>query len=611
MHRPVHVRSPLVVASLALSACLITILNAPAARGEGAGLAAKAASEETLARGEELFARQWLPNDPRSRGGDGLGPVYNERSCLGCHHQGGTGGSAGADRNIEIITATGQTANASGAFYSFSMSYGAAGFQYRIGNSTNPSRPPRLNLADLVQIHPGFRDATSVVLHRFGPDPDYRAWRESIPGQHGAIFIRTSQRNPTPLFGLGLIDAIPDEVIESAARRRFAGSNPVRGRVSRLADGRIGRFGWKAQTATLAEFVHSAAAVELGLEMPGRHQAGDPRIPVLSPPGLDLDEDDCDALVAYVRNLSAPDDAARVPDDPKEVLHAKAGASVFKSLGCAHCHMPSLGDLEGIYSDLLLHDMSPQLGDTSSYGVFAARAPGEAPPRPRPIGGRGPARPTRSGVHRRSGASAIPPPTCTTGGRSTSTRRSGATAGRPPPRRRSTRRLPRASDPSSRHSSCRSPPRRSPRSREATSDRPPGSFRQADVEVAELPGVDGAGGAGHEIGAARRLGEGDAVADVGQSRVEHHQAIQAEGDAAVGRGAVAEGSEEESEFLIGLRGGQAQEAEDPGLDVRVVATDRATGGLLAVDDEVISLARTRAGSDSSRCRSSARGIVNG
>jgi CxxC motif-containing protein (DUF1111 family) len=217
-----------------------------------------------------------------------------------------------------------------------------------------------------------------VVLHRFGPDADYRAWRERVPGPHGAIFIRSSQRNPTPLFGLGLIDAIPDEVLESAAKRRFAGWPQVKGRLSRTSDGRIGRFGWKAQTATLEEFVLTAAAVELGLEVPGHPQAGDPRIPAIAAPGLDLSQDDCDALVAYVRRLPPPvsDDAA----GPKEAQAVKAGVAVFKSIGCAACHLPRLGDVEGIYSDLLLHDMSPQLADTSVYGIFAARDPGVPAP---------------------------------------------------------------------------------------------------------------------------------------------------------------------------------------------------------------------------------------
>jgi CxxC motif-containing protein (DUF1111 family) len=345
-------------------------------------VAAEPVSAETLALGRELFTRAWVPHDGRSHGGDGLGPVYNERSCLGCHHQGGPGGAATGDKNIEIVSPGGDLFPAIGAFYTFGMSFGGAGFQYRFASNAKPVQPPPPNAADLAQIHAGFRDAPSVVLHRYGPDADYRAWREKIPGQHGAIFLRSSQRNPTPLFGLGLIEAIPDEVLEAAARRRFAGVSQIRGRVSRLSDGRIGRFGWKAQTATLTEFVLTAAAVELGLEVPGHSQAGDPRIPALAARGLDMNQDECNALAAYVRSLPPP--TVDLPANPKDAQQAKAGGAVFKAAGCATCHLPRLGDVEGIYSDLLLHDMSPQMADTSLYGSFAARDPGAAKPAPAP-----------------------------------------------------------------------------------------------------------------------------------------------------------------------------------------------------------------------------------
>lgn len=335
-----------------------------------------------LAEGRAIFAREWVPGDGRSHGGDGLGPVYNERSCLACHNQGGPGGSAAADKNIDIVTARGDGLPADGFFYAFGMNFGGAGFQYRFVSNVNPANNPAPRVAVLVRIHPGFRDSSSVLLHRFGPDFQYASWRDTVPGQHGNTQIRLSQRNPTPLFGMGLIDAIPDEVIEASARRRLPGPNAVRGRVSRLPDGRIGRFGWKAQTATLRDFVLSAAAGELGLEVPSQHQAGDPRIPPLAAPGLDLDQDECEALVAYVASLPSP--VASTPAG-KTDRQVKAGAALFKSIGCAQCHVPKLGEVDGIYSDLLLHEMSPELADTGFYGIFAEAADALNPPR-RPAG---------------------------------------------------------------------------------------------------------------------------------------------------------------------------------------------------------------------------------
>jgi CxxC motif-containing protein (DUF1111 family) len=338
--------------------------------------------------GRELFLRQWVPGDERSHGGDGLGPVYNERSCAGCHHQGGTGGGGPADKNIEIISPASsgeRQPTLPGFFYAFSYSFGVDGLQYRIGDLSSDANRVRRGagprLADLVQIHPGFRDAPSVVLHRYGNDADYRVWREWVLSPHGAIRFHSSQRNPTALFGAGLIDRIPEAAIEAAARRKHPGSPQVKGRVSRTGAGRVGRFGWKAQVATLHDFVLSAAAVELGLEVPGHAQAADPRTPPLDAPGMDLSAAELRALVAFVRSLPAP--AAGERPDPRSERVVKAGKAVFRTIGCAECHVPKLDDIQNMYSDLLLHAMDPKLSDTGAYGAFLA-APRAQPANPAP-----------------------------------------------------------------------------------------------------------------------------------------------------------------------------------------------------------------------------------
>jgi CxxC motif-containing protein (DUF1111 family) len=340
--------------------------------------------------GRELFSHPWVPGDRRSHGGDGLGPVFNERSCSGCHHLGGPGGGGSADKNIEIITPIRDRppgVQSPSFSYAFSFSMGGDGFEYRLGSPTaarnTAVRATGANLADLVQIHPGFRDTSSVVLHRYGNDADYRVWREWVLGRHGAIAFRTSQRNPTPLFGVGLIDRIPEAAIEAAARRRHPAWPQVKGRASRLGDGRIGRFGWKAQTATLSEFVRAAAAVEMGLDVPGHTQAADPRVPPLKAAGLDINAGECDALVAYVSSLPAPQPLARA--NPKDGRALKAGRALFRTVGCAECHIPQLGGVENLYSDLLLHVMNADLGDTPAYGAFLASSDAE-PAKAKPAG---------------------------------------------------------------------------------------------------------------------------------------------------------------------------------------------------------------------------------
>ena len=271
------------------------------------------------------------------------------------------------------------------------------------------------NLDELVKVHAGFSAARSVVLHRFGTDPGYERWRLALLGmpvnrgetaldlskdEHRSVIemmnrldaaadsgvassrvagfnLFRSRRNPTALFGIGRIDTIPAAVIEEGSKHIDSRFPEVIGRASRLKDGRIGRFGWKAQTATLEDFVLTACAVELGLDVPGHHQAGLPMTSKSTPaaPGLDLDKDDCAALVAYVASLPAGLPRGCRPTRGSRTV--RSGAASFERIGCAACHKARLGNVDGLYSDLLLHDMGGRLGDTGSYSIFA---PGSPPP---------------------------------------------------------------------------------------------------------------------------------------------------------------------------------------------------------------------------------------
>jgi CxxC motif-containing protein (DUF1111 family) len=169
---------------------------------------------------------------------------------------------------------------------------------------------------------------------------------------------------------------------------RFEKFPEVQGRVSRQQDGRIGRFGWKGQTPSLNDFVLTACAVELGLDVPGHSQGGTPPAPNYRAPGLDLSQNDCDSLVAFVRSLPAP---SRVEStDPGEAKALKAGRESFEAIGCASCHSPKLGEVDGLFSDLLLHDMGQDLGDTGAYGVFVPESPGNSEEKEKPKSNVGP-----------------------------------------------------------------------------------------------------------------------------------------------------------------------------------------------------------------------------
>lgn len=365
--------------------------------------------------GHDLFIHVWQFNDKLS-GGDGLGPMFNERSCVGCHNQGGVGGAGANEKNVQLLS--------------------------MVPGATTLSETDRSKQA--AQVHPGLVDRPGgVVLHKFCQDYKYVAWRRervsmantlgspmayapkifrpdvlsaddffnfqraarrgrlhADPRQLGrelqqivdiadakgglrneSIKLQLTERNTPTIFGAGLIDQVTDAEIEAQeARQASAGdgqrasrrNGPVGGRggprlvargrvmlsrdneaqrvslalggrVARLPDGRIGRFGWKGQNATLKDFTLDACAVELGLQTEGRPQALDPRHAKFTANAArqpDLDAIQCEALVSYLSDLPAPQ-----PVEPilKDTAHIAAGRALFESVGCEDCHVQTVG----------------------------------------------------------------------------------------------------------------------------------------------------------------------------------------------------------------------------------------------------------------------------
>jgi CxxC motif-containing protein (DUF1111 family) len=398
---------------------------------------------EMLSLGKQLFEHEWQPNDSRSHAGDGLGPLFNGRSCSSCHVLGGLGGAGPARKNVETLT-----------------------FQSRSRRAPRPeggddTAEKQREIDVLAGVHPGLAAAPSVMLHLSSTDLEYALWRgriADISGRAGrmsrgtigvargtlkervdalefesnlGVSLVISERNTTAIFGAGAIDSIPDAAIIAAAAAKHSEFPKVRGRVARLRDGRIGRFGWKAQIATLDDFTRAACAMEIGLEVPGHHQSPPIGATDYAAPGLDLSEHDVRSLVRFLRSLPAPEQARieiakpdvsidrtvtvaslvdflrdsnpsyrraaarelgkrgeeareaiaalheaigdRVPGVAEAVgrvlvgIDPLGGKRLFNAAGCATCHVPKLGDVEGIYSDLLLHDMGSGLADNAEY----------------------------------------------------------------------------------------------------------------------------------------------------------------------------------------------------------------------------------------------------
>ena len=308
---------------------------------------------EMAKSGEELFNHAWQVNDPLTPGGDGLGPVFNGRSCVACHNQGGPGGGGDVEHNVTTFVITpkdGKGESREGVIHSHATEEKYRETLAQLDPTLPAITPTSRDLAVVpVQIQMD-RIPANVAQMPVG------AVAAQLPAH-----IQLSQRNTPALFGVNLIDSIPERVIlaEERSQRFKLGSGTV-GRVHRLPDGRIGRFGWKGQTASLAEFVEAACANELGLGNPNREQPTSLTAPDYRPRGRDLTQQQCDQLTAFVASLDRP--VERLPADTSLNKQAHDGRTVFNEIGCANCHVPTLGSVEGIYSDLLLHRMGDSLG---------------------------------------------------------------------------------------------------------------------------------------------------------------------------------------------------------------------------------------------------------
>ncbi len=181
---------------------------------------------------------------------------------------------------------------------------------------------------------------------------------ESAPARLSTNANVVELRQTPALFGYGLIDGIPESAIRANAdaddvRAPFG----ISGRPGLSHDGRVARFGWKAQVPTLYEFTEGALTDEMGLTVPVR---GGPELfgghhDLDRAPDPEVSTDDVYAIAAFVASLAPP------PRGPitADVLD---GDAVFDRVGCDDCHVRSLDGAAGpvpLFSDLLLHEILP------------------------------------------------------------------------------------------------------------------------------------------------------------------------------------------------------------------------------------------------------------
>jgi len=324
------IRSLLSDALIALASCLSiiacdTLFTEPPAEGETFDAPLAGLSKTELAafvRGDESFGKAFTVRE-------GLGPLFNQPSCESCHPGDGRGSARTS------LTRFGYW---NGLSFDQLLTEGGPQLQERSISGVSP---------------------------------------ETIPVQANGISVRTG---PT-VFGLGLIEAIPDSVILAYSDESDLNADGISGRpnlvgapdyLGKGAGPHLGRFGRKAGIAFLLHQVVNAYQQDIGittdyLPVENAHpQAGAPvRDDVPDP---ELPASVVNDVVFYLQTLSPPRQGDESPD-------VAAGKQLFSSIGCASCHRPSMqtgsdhpikalrNRAVRLYSDLLVHDMGPELAD--------------------------------------------------------------------------------------------------------------------------------------------------------------------------------------------------------------------------------------------------------
>ena len=319
---------------------------------------------EAFFAGNSLFRANWVIAPASAAGRDGLGPLFNAASCSACHFKDGRGRAPEpGEPFVGLLLRIGARDGAPHPVYGDQIQTHAV-----------PGVPPEAVPAVSYEDVPGrYGDGTPYSLRR----PVYRLERPGY-GPLEKDGLRVSPRLAPAVFGMGLLEAIPERRILERADPGDADGDGISGRPNRATDLRtgrsaLGRFGWKAGRPTVEEQVAAAFQGDMGVTsplFPRENHTSAQRAPAGLPSGgePEIDGEKLGFVTLYVRLLAVP--GRRAPDDPR----VRRGRRHFEA-ACASCHTPrwETGDVPGFpelsrqtifpYTDLLLHDMGPDLED--------------------------------------------------------------------------------------------------------------------------------------------------------------------------------------------------------------------------------------------------------
>jgi len=324
----------------------------------------------TVHLGNSLFRKSWRPAPSETMASDGLGPLYNARSCADCHFRDGRGRPPNGpdERALSLILRLAKP----------DPVYGG-----QIQNQAVPGQTPEARVRVHYEEHSAtLADGEIVHLRR----PEYRLSNLGYgPLASGATF---SPRLAPAVFGLGLLEAIAEADIRGGADPDDLDGDGISGRandVRSAAIGRtiLGRFGWKAGQATIADQNAAALSNDIGIANPlapalwgdctalqSACRAG-PHGDSERHGGLEVSWKVTRHLAFYLQGLAPP---------PARDRDLAEGRHLFRKVGCAACHREHFvtGDTHPLaalrgqtirpFTDLLLHDMGDGLADSMREG---------------------------------------------------------------------------------------------------------------------------------------------------------------------------------------------------------------------------------------------------
>ena len=318
--------------------------------------------------GRKVFERDWFA----IRGGRLLlGPQYNATSCMSCHKLDGRGRPPlGPDEEPESIVMRLSVPHGNGTQpepkYGYQLSYYAV-------DSVIPEGKVRISY-DEIEGH--FADGSRYTLRVPSYDIDNLGYGSL------ASDVQVSPRVAPANFGLGLLEAIPEQAILALADPDDHDKNGISGRPNYVHDNKsgknvLGRFGWKANQPTIEQQIHQAFNMDIGITTPDATYNDRASYGAASaanaPP--ELQQKEFDPLLYYMKMIAVPQ--RRNWQDPT----VRRGQRIFHNVGCAGCHTPSFttGDAGGYaelahqtirpYTDMLLHDMGEGLADNRPDGL--------------------------------------------------------------------------------------------------------------------------------------------------------------------------------------------------------------------------------------------------